>query len=74
MTAVIISATSMLAPLSIVLIALLLRRILKKKAKAKKTVTQDENPIYGRYYFSDGARVDSSTAEVQDQNALYEQQ
>ena len=74
MTAVIISATSMLATLSIVLIALLLRRILKKKAKAQKTVTQDENPIYGRYYFPDGARVDESTAEVQDQNALYEQQ
>ena len=70
----IISATSMLATLSFVLIALLLRWVLKRKAKAKKTVTQDVNPIYGRYYFPDGVRIDDSTAEVQDQNAMYEQQ
>ena len=64
----------MFATLSIVLIALLVHRNMKKKAKAKKAVTQDANPIYGRYYFPDGVRIDDSSAEVQDQNAMYEQQ
>ena len=36
--------------------------------------TQDQNPIYGRYYFPDGIRVDDSTAEVKDQNDFYEEQ
>ena len=71
-TAVIISATSMLATLCIVSIALALRKNLKKKAKARKMVTQDQNPIYGSYYFPGGVRIDNSSAEVEDQNELYE--
>ena len=73
MTAVIISATSMLATLCIVIFALLLRKSLKKKAKAKKVVTQDQNPIYGRYYFPDGVKIDDASAEVEDHNDLYEE-
>ena len=71
-TAVIISTTSMLATLSIVLLVLLICWKLRKKAEARRTETQDVNPVYGRYYFENGVRIDDSTVEVEDQNALYE--
>ena len=73
MTAVIISATSMLATLCIVVIVLLLHKSLKRRANARNVVTQDQNPIYGRYYFPDGVKIDDATAEVEDQNDLYEE-
>ena len=73
LTAVIISATSMLATLCIVIFALFIRKNLREKAKAKKEVTQDQNPIYGQYYFPDGVKIDDATVEVEDHNDLYEE-
>ena len=31
----------------------------------------DENPVYGLYYFADGEHIDYETAEVQDDNDYY---
>ena len=34
--------------------------------------SEDENPVYGIYYFSTGQKIDDNNAEVVDENQYYE--
>ena len=44
----------------------------KKEKERKQPIDEDMNPVYGLYYFSDGERVDDSSAEVVDENSYYD--
>ena len=67
-------------PLALILIVasgllafLCLRRKKKKKEnKRSPPISEDLNPVYGLYYFSDGQRVDDSSVEVMDENSYYD--
>ena len=44
----------------------------RRKGRAEgNTEGQDQNPIYGLYYFGDGDKIDGDTAEVTDENTYY---
>ena len=59
----------------VVLLALLAFFICRHKQQKRTTSTleenNDENPVYGMYYFADGEHIDYETAEVQDDNEYY---
>ena len=47
--------------------------IRKKKEKVGQAArSEDANPIYGFYYFSDGQKIDDNNAEATDENQYYE--
>ena len=70
---VLVSAIS--SVIAILFIAVLLIVICKFKRKKRTTSAveenNDENPVYGMYYFSDGEHIDYGTTEVQDDNDAY---
>ena len=53
-----------------VLLVLVLRRRRQKRA-ANETKAEDQNPVYGMYYFADGEHIDENRSEVVDENAIY---
>ena len=58
----------------LVFLALLVFFIFKHLRRTRTTSTvelNDENPVYGMYYFADGEHIDYETAEVQDDNENY---
>ena len=59
---------------AIFFIAVLMFLICKCKRRKRKTSAvenNDENPVYGMYYFADGEHIDYGCVEVQDDNAYY---
>ena len=63
-----------LAAGALVLLAFVLVCVLRHKKKQRidrETMDQDQNPIYGLYYFSDGRHIDESKSEVTDDNPIY---
>ena len=44
----------------------------QKKSKDMTASSEDENPVYGIYYFSTGQKIDDNNAEVVDENQYYE--
>ena len=76
-TEVLVSAIG--SVIAILFIAVLLFIICKckrrKRTKSSSSVEEnnDENPVYGMYYFADGEHIDYETAEVQDDNEYYGQ-
>ena len=34
--------------------------------------SEDENPVYGIYFFSTGQKIDNNNAEIVDENQYYE--
>ena len=65
----------LLAALLLCLLVMVLRHKKKKKkeiAAAQKS-TEDKNPVYGLYYFTDGAQIDAGNSEVVDSNAGYDE-
>ena len=57
----------------LLLLALVIVLVLRcrKKRGAKESKAEDENPVYGIYYFADGERIDESRSEVVDHNENY---
>ena len=43
----------------------------QKKSKDMTASSEDENPVYGIYYFSTGQKIDDNNAEVVDENQYY---
>ena len=64
----------LVALLLCLLVVVFLRQKKKKKeiAAAQKSA-EDKNPIYGLYYFADGAQIDAGNTEVVDSNAGYDE-
>ena len=60
---------------SVVLTGLLLAFIAVRRRRRDESEPgaerQDQNPIYGLYYFGDGDKIDGDTAEVTDENTYY---
>ena len=56
----------------VLVLVLLLKRKLDQKAQTGEIRSEDLNPVYGMYYFSDGRRIDESQSEVADGNEYYE--
>ena len=48
------------------------RKKKKEENKRSQPISEDMNPVYGLYYFSDGERVDDSNVEVMDENSYYD--
>ena len=44
----------------------------QKKSKDMSASSEDENPVYGIYYFSTGQKIDDNNVEVVDENQYYE--
>ena len=59
--------------LSLVLVLVLVWRCKKKnqRKEVNEPRVEDENPIYGMYYFVDGGHIDAGRSEVVDDNAYY---
>ena len=67
-------ALACLAVVALLLLTLVFVCALRHKKKpriARETMDQDQNPIYGLYYFSDGRHIDESKSEVTDDNPIY---
>ena len=43
----------------------------RRRNRSTSVEENDENPVYGMYYFSDGNHIDDGTSEVQDDNNYY---
>ena len=43
----------------------------KRRNRTPSVEHNDENPVYGMYYFADGRHIDDGTVEVQDDNTYY---
>ena len=43
-----------------------------KKKEQEHVRSEDVNPVYGIYYFSDGQKIDENNAEATDENQYYE--
>ena len=55
----------------VVILVLVLKRRKNQKTQAGESQSEDLNPVYGMYYFSDGGRIDQSQSEVADGNDYY---
>ena len=44
----------------------------KKDKGGQAARSEDVNPVYGFYYFSDGQKIDDNKAEATDKNLYYE--
>ena len=55
----------------VLVLALLLKRKKDQKAQAGEIRSEDLNPVYGMYYFSNGGRIDERQSEVTDGNEYY---
>ena len=67
-------AIAISSALGLVFLALLVFFTCRHLRRTRTTSTvehNDENPVYGMYYFADGEHVDYETAEVQDDNDYY---
>ena len=70
-----IAVASTITVLAILLVAILVVVFLihRRKREADPSATrEDENPVYGIYYFSDGGKIDDGTMEVTDENEVYD--
>ena len=56
----------------LLVVVLILKHKKAQKARAGETQSEDLNPVYGMYYFSNGGRIDESQSEVADGNGYYE--
>ena len=68
------NSTVSISAIAMLFIAILLFIICKFKRRKRTTSTvenNDENPVYGMYYFGDGEHIDYGTTEVQDDNDAY---
>ena len=45
---------------------------MSRQTKEHTDRSEDINPIYGFYYFSDGQKIDDNNAEAEDENQYYE--
>ena len=63
----------LLAALLLCLLVVVLRYKRKKEIAAAQKSTEDKNPVYGLYYFADGAQIDGGNTEVVDSNAGYDE-
>ena len=68
---VLVSAVS--SGFAILFFAVLTLIICKHRRRNRSTSVEenDENPVYGMYYFADGNHIDDGTSEVQDDNSYY---
>ena len=55
----------------LVLVLVLRHRKSPQRAAREITKADDENPVYGMYYFADGEHIDESRSEVVDNNENY---
>ena len=46
--------------------------LMSRQTKEQTDRSEDINPIYGFYYFSDGQKIDDNNAEAEDENQYYE--
>ena len=61
-----------LAVLVLILVLVLVKGMKKQRTHARVIESEDLNPVYGMYYFSnDGGRIDKSRSEVADTNEYY---
>ena len=71
-TIVLVSTScSVIGMLVIVVVVFLICRH-GKRFRVKSAVHENENPLYGMYYFPDGERIDYGIVEVEDENTYYE--
>ena len=56
-----------------IFVAVLVLFIFKRnrRNRAPSVEHNDENPVYGMYYFADGRHIDDGTVEVRDDNTYY---
>ena len=45
---------------------------MKRQSASAEVAPNDENPIYGLYYFADDSQIDSGETAVVDSNDYYE--
>ena len=55
----------------IAVLMFLIRKCKRRKRTTSAVENNDENPVYGMYYFADGEHIDYGSVEVQDDNAYY---
>ena len=68
-----LAAITVLSTVLLLLALLVLFLVLrwKKKQRIEDARVEDENPVYGMYYFADGRRIDQGRSEVSDDNGYY---
>ena len=59
------------AALLLCFVALVLFLWRKQKKRIPAQLNEDQCPVYGLYYFGDGAQIDDHTSEVVDTNSCY---
>ena len=64
-------ASFLLFLLGLVIVLGLRRKKKKQQRTAREPRVEDENPVYGMYYFADGGHVDAGQSEVVDENVYY---
>ena len=73
-TSALIPALTSLGVIVIGVVALATVCVLKRKKKqrtARDLKKEEENPVYGMYYFADGRHIDEGRLEVVDNNDYY---
>lgn len=69
-------ASAISSIVGVLFLALLVFFVCRNKHQKRTRTTSsvennDQNPVYGMYYFADGEHIDYETAEVQDENEYY---
>lgn len=66
-------AVAVVVPVVVIILALAVFAIIRRKrdVPALEATRNDQNPIYGLYYFSDDSRIDSGECEAADANDYY---
>ena len=67
---VLIFVGSFLLILFVVFLAIAIRRFQNRK-RTQSIAEQEQNPVYGLYYFPDGNVIDSGNSLAQDNNSYY---
>ena len=65
-----VATVVLLLALVLVLVLVLVKKRNQRK-EANEPKVEDENPIYGMYYFVDGGHIDAGRSEVVDDNDYY---
>ena len=64
-------ASFLLLLLAIVIVLGLRHKKKEQQRTAREPGVEDENPVYGMYYFADGGHVDAGKSEVTDDSYYY---
>ena len=46
-------------------------RTFRNRSSIESVRDVDENPVYGRYYFANGSKIDGANSTVEDANSAY---